>query len=158
MNGDLINLVVALCLLVLAYFVGSLLERRHYISIRRREGRWRRLPAVTFRQTPKGWEVLESGLVLGSVVVSVDHFKRFLAGLRALVGGRIKAYETLLDRSRREAILRLKKDAIDHGFHAIINLRLETTRLASSRQGGKGTAGVEVLAFGTGLKLRQRPA
>ena len=94
----------------------------------------------------------------GNTVVSIDHFKRFLAALRAILGGRIKSYESLLDRARREALLRLKKDAIDRGFHAVINVRLETTRLASSRQGGKGTAGVEVLAFGTGLKLEQKPA
>ena len=37
------------------------------------------------------------GLVSGNVVVSVDHFKRFLAGLRNIVGGRLKAYETILD-------------------------------------------------------------
>jgi uncharacterized protein YbjQ (UPF0145 family) len=47
--------------------------------------------------------------VSGSVVVSVDYFKRFLAGLRTLVGGRVTSYETLLDRARREAILRCKE-------------------------------------------------
>ena len=40
----------------------------------------------------------------------------------------------------------------------MINVRVETTRMANARQGGKGIAGIEVLAFGTGLKLRQRPA
>ena len=101
--------------------------------------------------------MLDSDLLLGNTVVSVDYFKRFLAGLRALVGGRIHSYESLLDRARREALLRLKKEAIDRGFHAIVNVRLETSRLASSTR-GEGLAGVEVLAFGTGLKLRDPPA
>jgi len=95
--------------------------------------------------------------VAGNVVISVDYFKRFLAGLRGLVGGRIKSYESLLDRARREAILRLKKDAMDHGYHAVVNVRLETSRMANAR-GKEGTAGLEILAFGTGLKLRQPPA
>lgn len=157
MDADLVNLALALALLVVAYFTGTWLEQRHYRSIRRREVRWRRIPLTTFRRTPKRWEVLESGLVSGNVVVSVDHFKRFLAGLRGIFGGRIRSYETLLDRGRREALLRVKKDAIDRGFHAVINVRLETSRLANGRQ-GKGTAGVEVLAYGTGLRLRERPA
>ena len=157
MTADLLNLALAFALLVFAYFTGSWLEKRHYRSIRRREVRWRRVPATTFRRTPKPWEVVDSGLVLGSAVVSVDHFKRFLAGLRVIFGGRVRSYETLLDRGRREALLRLKKDAIDRGFHAIINVRLETACLANGRR-RQGTAGVEVLAFGTGLKLRERPA
>jgi hypothetical protein len=34
-----------------------------------------------------------------------------------------------------------------------VNVRLETSRLASARGNGEGTAGVEMLAFGTALKL-----
>lgn len=149
-----IQLGIPLLLLLAAYVSGSWVERRHYRTIRSRERRWQRLPAITFRSTPARWQVEESGLVTGSVVVSVDYFKRFLAGLRNLVGGRVKSYETILDRARREAVLRLKADAIERGFNAVINVRLETTRMANARSGGKGTAGLELLAYGTGLKLR----
>jgi len=153
----LINIATVLGLLVLTYFTGTWVEKKHYKRIRSREARWKRLPAITFRQIPPSWEVLDSGLVAGNVVISVDYFKRFLAGLRGLVGGRIKSYESLLDRARREAILRLKKDAMDRGYHAVVNVRLETSRMANAR-GKEGIAGLEILAFGTGLKLRQRPA
>lgn len=144
-----------LLLLLVAYFSGRWIEQRHYRSIRRREIRWRNLPVATFRRVPKAWEPESCGLVTGSVVVSVDHFKRLLASLRMLVGGRVKSYEALLDRARREAILRLKEDAVAKGYGAVVNLRLETSRLASSGRKGKATAGVEVLAFGTGLELRR---
>lgn len=147
-----------LLVLVGAYFVGSRIERAHYRSIRKREVLLRHLPAITFRRVPKAWEVQESDLLTGSVVVSVDHFKRLLAGLRGLVGGRVAAYESLMDRARREALLRLKEAADERGFQAVVNVRLTTTRLASARRQGKATAGVEVLAFGTGLRLRDRPA
>ena len=157
MDWTLVYVAAVLGLLVLAYFTGTWIERRHYKTIRSREERWRRLPAVTLRRVPQSWEVLESGLVTGSVVISVDYFKRFLAGLRSLAGGRLKSYESLLDRGRREALLRLKKEAIDRGYDAVMNVRLETSRMANAR-GDQGTAGVEILAFGTGLKLRQRPA
>lgn len=149
----LINLGLPLLLLVATYFTGSMVERRHYLSIRARELETRQLPAITFRTLPQRWEVSDSGLVSGSVVISVDYFKRFLAGLRQFVGGRVKSYETILDRARREAVLRLKAEAAAAGYAAVINVRLETARMANGRS-GNGIAGLEVLAYGTGIKLR----
>ncbi len=143
-------------LIVLAFFTGSAVERRHYASIRRRERRARHLPVLTFREVPPGWRVEESTLLTGSVVISLDHFKRFVAGLRDLVGGRVAAYESLLDRARREAILRLKEQAFAAGYRAVINLRLETYQTAGAGD-GQGTAGVEVLAYGTALRLAREP-
>ena len=87
----------------------------------------------------------------------LNSFKRFLAGLRMIFGGRIRAYEPLLDRARREALLRMREDAIARGFDLVINVRIETSRLATAARNGRGTAGVEVLAFGTALKLAQAP-
>jgi len=149
----LINLGITLVLLVATYLSGSYLERRHFESIRRREERHRGFPVVTFEAIPTNWEVVSSNLATGNVVISLDYFKRFLAGLKALVGGRIGAYEPLLERARREALLRMIESARSGGYHAIVNVRLETSRLASSRGNGEGTAGVEMLAFGTALKL-----
>jgi uncharacterized protein YbjQ (UPF0145 family) len=152
-----IQIAVPLVLLAVAYFSGRRIERRHYESIRRRERELATLPAVTFRQIPSAWAVDAVGVVSGSVVVSVDYFKRFLAGMRTLVGGRIQSYETLLDRARREAILRCKEEARARGFQAVVNLRLETTRVSRASRDSRATAGVEVLAFGTGLELRRDP-
>ncbi len=157
MDPGLVYLVGLLLLLVFAYFAGSWIERRHYAEIRRREANARAFPATTFRRIPAGWETLDSALVTANVVISVDYFKRFLAGLRGLFGGRIKSYETLMDRARREALLRRKERADARGYHALINVRLYTSRLANSRQ-SEGTAGLEVLAAGTGLRLSRPPA
>ena len=149
------EIVATLVVLMVTYFIGSWLEKRHYADIREREHRLREFPAVTFKTIPATWRVESSQLAQGSVVVSVDYFKRFVAGLRGILGGRIKTYEPLLDRARREALLRMIEAAKSDGCDAVINVRLETSRLASSRQGGKGTAGVEILAYGTGLRLAQ---
>ena len=152
----IIQVAFPLALLIVAYFSGHAVERRHYTSIREREVRWRNVPAITFRSAPPGWQVAESTLLTGNVVISVDYFKRFLAGLRMIFGGRVKAYESLLDRARREALLRLKENAVESGYHALINVRLETSRMANAR-GSEGVAGVEVVAFGTALKLHNIP-
>lgn len=152
----IVQFAVPLLLLVGAYFIGTAIERDHYRRLRTREQASRRFLTVTFPYVPRDEEVVETTLVTGSVVISVDYFKRFLAGLRMLFGGRITSYEPLLDRARREAVMRMKEDARDRGFHAVSNVRLETSRLASSAGNNEGTAAVEILAFGTGLKLRRR--
>ena len=147
---------LTIVLLVLAYFVGTFIERRHFRSIRKREDEYLDFPVVTFDTMPKDWSASSSTLVSGSVVISLDYFKRVIAGLRSLVGGRIKTYEPLLDRARREAMLRMVEDARRDGYDAIFNVRLETSRLANSSGEGKRTAGVEMLAFGTAVKFASR--
>ncbi len=154
--GDVVfNIVATLIVLLVTYFIGSWLERRHYEDIKAREKQYRDFPAVTFRSLPDDWQVQSTHLAQGNVVVSVDYFKRFVAGLRALLGGRIKTYEPLLDRARREALLRLIENAKANGCDAVINVRLETSRLANARRNGERTAGVEMLAYGTGLRLNK---
>ena len=151
----LFSLVPALFLLLLAYFLGSQLESNHYKSVREREAATKDMVVINFPRFPFEVEIERADLVMGSVVVSHDYFKRFLAQLRIIVGGRIKAYEPLLDRARREAVLRMKEQALARGHHTVVNIRLETSRLANSQRGGKGTAGVEMLAYGTALTVRE---
>ena len=106
------QLIIFAVLLLVGYGVGTMAESRHYRSIKEREQQFLGLPLLTLKRVPGGNPPVEkSGLVYGSVVISVDYFKRFLAALRNLFGGRIAAYETLLDRARREAILRMEEMA-----------------------------------------------
>ena len=145
------QLTIFLVLIALGYFAGSWVESKHYRSIEERERKFLKMPALTLKTPPCAEDdIASSKVALGSVVISIDYFKRFLAGLRALVGGRIRAYEPLLDRARREALLRMKQQAVERGYDAVINIRMETSRLASPS--GKGNTGVEVLAFGTAVK------
>ena len=62
-------------------------------------------------------------------------------------------FEPLLERARREALLRMKAIAHRRGYYTITNVRIETSPLASALGNGKGTAGVEILAFGTAIAL-----
>jgi len=152
---QLIILGFPLFLLLLTYFIGRHLESNHYKSVREREEATKDMVVINFPRFPFEVEIERADLVMGSVVVSHDYFKRFLAQLRIIVGGRIKSYEPLLDRARREAVLRMKEQALARGHNTVVNIRLETSRLANSRRGGKGTAGVEMLAYGTALTVRE---
>lgn len=150
------NFGMPLLILMGAYFIGNLIEKRHFKSIREREADYRSYPVVTFDTMPTDWNVNQSTLVTGSIVISLDYFKRVIAFLKALVGGRIKTFEPLLDRARREALLRMTEEARRQGFDAIFNVRLETSRLANSSRKGEGVAGVEMLAYGTAVKFASR--
>jgi uncharacterized protein YbjQ (UPF0145 family) len=81
--------------------------------------------------------------------VSSDYFKSFVAGFRNLVGGRFRGYESLLERARREALLRLKLQAREAGASLVIGVRFHSTRIA-----GSATPAVEVMAYGTALACR----
>ena len=151
----LINLGLTVGLLSLGYFVGEARERRHYASLRDRESRLRHVMAVTLREMPGLSGAHQPILVSGAVCVSIDYFKRFAAGLRFLFGGRVGAYETVIDRARREAILRMKELAFAQGYEAVICVRVETARIASSSNDGKGTAAMEVVAYGTAVRFHE---
>jgi uncharacterized protein YbjQ (UPF0145 family) len=150
------NFGLPILILVIAYFIGSWIEKKHFRDIREREAKTHGFPVVSFNTMPDDWNVNSCHMVTGSIVISLDYFKRVIAGLKGLVGGRIKTYEPLLERARREALLRMTEEAQLQGYDAIFNVRLETSRLANARRDGKGVAGVEMLAFGTAVKFASR--
>ena len=150
------NFGLPLLVLIIAYLIGSVIEKKHFATIRKREDELHGFPVVSFDTMPDDWKVSSSNMVTRSIVISLDYFKRVIAGLRGLVGGRIKTYEPLLERARREALLRMTESAREQGYDAVFNVRLETSRLANAARDGKGTAGVEMLAFGTAVKFASR--
>ena len=144
----IITLSIPILLILLGRFVGASIERRHYESIRERETRFRRQPAFSTKQSNTMAAIGSAQLATGSVVVSVDHFKRFLSRFRMIFGGEIRSYSSLIDRARREAVLRMKESQ-PHA-DAYINTRLETSTI-SSTSGDEGVGTIEVLAYGTAI-------
>lgn len=140
------ELVFVIGSLLLAYFVGSHREKKHYKSIRAREAMVIDLPVLTENSVVPA--AYTSNLVTGHTVIAVDRFKQVLGSLTSIFGGRVSAYESVLDRARREAVLRVKESALSQGGQGIVNLRIET----SSISGVKGSTGAsEVLAYATVL-------
>jgi uncharacterized protein YbjQ (UPF0145 family) len=150
---ETLNLWLLLALLLLGYGAGRWQERRHFRSIRQREEALRHVVALNTRYVPEGVAATGAQLVTGGVVVSSDYFKTFVAGFRAFFGGRFRGYETLLERARREALLRLKEDAQAAGATLVIGVRFQSTTIA-----GSSTPSVEVLVFGTALKTALPPS
>jgi uncharacterized protein YbjQ (UPF0145 family) len=145
------QLIVFLVFLSLGFFFGVNNEKKHYASIKKREKELSHIPALNFKTAPFQNELIQDQkLVIGSTVVSIDYFKLVLAGIKSLFGGRLKSYESLVDRARREAVIRMKKNALD--YKMIINVRIETSTISSGTQ-NKGVGSIEVLAYGTAIRV-----
>ena len=147
----MIDLIVLLILLALGYGFGTYLENKHYRSIREREDKYADVMIFDTKYLPDLHKAKGGEVVSGNVVISVDYFKRFVAGLRLLFGGRLTTYETLLDRGRREAILRLKKQARDKGYKQVFNIKFETSSISKGAKNSIGS--VEVLVYGSAVEL-----
>ncbi|MCB0319802.1 MAG: heavy metal-binding domain-containing protein [Bdellovibrionales bacterium] len=136
--------------LVIGYGVGTYTERKHYQAIEERERNSIHLPTVTFGKRHVGDDrIHETQCVSGSVVISIDYFKRFVAGLQNIFGGTVTAYETLVDRARREAVLRMKESA--NGATTIVNTRIETATIGQSAGKKSAITCVEAFAYGTAI-------
>lgn len=146
--GELVAVGFWLVLVVVGYVCGRAAEARHYASIHSREKTWLHLPSTTLKVSLEPQRLVErSELVYGNVVVSIDYFKQALLGLRSFIGGPVASHETLIDRARREAVLRLKESCPN--AHEIVNLRLEAMSISGKTPGS--VTSVEVLAYGTAL-------
>ena len=147
------DLIIFLILIGVGYTAGTIAEKRHYRSIGKREKAFLNLPAVTMKDVRVPADKIKSAeLVYGSAVISVDYFKRILAGLRNIFGGTVKSYESLIDRARREALLRMKEMAPDASM--IVNVRIETAPI-TGRSKRKNVRCLEAIAYGTALTLEK---
>lgn len=138
-----------MCLLLGAVF-GSIAERRHFQSIERREKDYADIKVYNSKIIPAQACGVEQPFVSGFVVISHDYLKSFLALIRRIFGGRIKSYETLVKRSKREAILRLKEQARAQGATAVYNVRIDTSSVSKGQ--AKMVVTVEAFAYGTAIR------
>jgi len=146
---DFLDVIVFLALFLTGYFAGRWNENRHFASIRRREKELQGVLVFSNRFPPHGTGRVDSRLVSGSAVISDDYFKNVLAGLYSFFGGRVRSYESLIDRARRESVLRMKAEANAAGAKMIINVKFQTFAIGGRNQ--NNVKGVEVLAYGTAL-------
>lgn len=147
----MLDLIIFLVLVFLGYTFGRIAESRHYKSIKQRELKFLNLPTTNQKFPLKNNEVQKAELANGNIVVSVDYFKRIYAGIINIFGGKVVPYETLLDRGRREAILRLKESAL--GADEIINLRIETSSITKNSKNAVGC--IEVFAYATAIYYKK---
>ncbi|WP_288996100.1 heavy metal-binding domain-containing protein [uncultured Psychrobacter sp.] len=142
----LINYAPLLVLFVVGWFFGTRHERQHLAQLRQAEQMLGHIVVSSERfYRPKLAADTQGELVLGSVVIAQDYFKMIVARVLSIFGKNLTTYETLLDRARREAIVRMRTQALAKGYNHIYGLRLEVTNV--NQLGSM----VEAIAYGTAV-------
>lgn len=145
------GILITIGIILLGWFYGKMAEDKHFKYLRDLETKLSHLPWRTTGKKEKFDHAIDGKLITGSVVIAQDAFKAFFGNILALFGGRITVYETLLDRARREALIRLKIKAQEWGAREVVNVRIETSTIGTNNSKQRGGA-VEVVAYGTALR------
>ena len=142
MDGLIFQIVLFLILFAVGWGFGRHIEQKHLCELDEKEKQFAHIRIDTHRFV----ETSATGqLVSSNVVISHDYFKYVIANIQNFFGGRLTSYESVVERARREAIIRLKQEAHAMGANHIMGIRLNTTELGM--QGGM----VEVFAYGTAI-------
>lgn len=146
------ELILFIIITACGLFFGKHIEKKHYASIKEREEKYKNVVVLSDKDLQNIKNVEGDGVLMEEgTVVSIDAFKKLMAAFVNLFGGRMKAYESLVDRARREAILKLKESAVSAGYNCIANLRIETSSISKNAKQNVGA--VEAMAYGSALKL-----
>lgn len=142
----LINYAPFILLFAAGWFFGSRHEHQHLAQLSIAEQELSHIMVSSERfYVPKLAANTEGELVLGSVVIAQDYFKMIIARVLSIFGKNLTTYETLLDRARREAIVRMRTEAQAKGYNYIYGLRLEVSNI--NQLGSM----VEAIAYGTAV-------
>lgn len=150
MFEQLINILFFVFLLVVFLCIGKGIEMHHFRRLEKEEQEYKDFIVTNLRSFPADFENRQAFLVIGSAVIATDYFKVFAAGLRTLFGGEIKSYVTLMERARRQAVLRMLEQAASQGAAIVWNVRYETAIIQGNQK--KKPGGVEVIVYGTAFK------
>ncbi len=150
----IISSLLSFLLVGVGYAIGRWREQSHLKSLAVREEALGHI-VVTDLKALADPETASSGcLVMGEAVIATDYFKSIATQLRNLIGGEMKSMQSLVDRARREAIVRMLEQADRAGAAEVHNVRLETSNIRSATSRKKAAISVEMLAFGTAVVRR----
>ncbi|MBT3393247.1 MAG: YbjQ family protein [Elusimicrobiaceae bacterium] len=102
---------------------------------------------LTNIETVPGKQIVEHyGMVYGSTVRTKHMFADIGAGIKNMFGGELRSYTDLLEKSRQQAMKRLKNEAQKMGANAVVNVRFTTSTIAAGAS--------EILIYGTAVKVQ----
>lgn len=143
MDAFIFKIFIFVVLFTVGWGFGRHTEQKHLKTLEAEEKRLAhiRLDNKRFKTSDQLGQLISS-----NVVISHDYFKYVIANIQNFFGGRLTSYESVVERARREAVVRLKQEAEKMGANHIMGLRLSTTELGM--QGGM----IEVFAYGTAIQ------
>ena len=140
---------IAVLLLALGFGVGGYTERKHIKRLNAREFECKGVLVSTLSSHPYADSAAGSTMVIGECVIATDYFKSFITKLKKIIGGELRAYLSLMDRARRESVIRLVDAAQEQGYDAVCNVRFVSADVGGSSSNKKGSAMVAIIASGT---------
>ncbi len=149
--GIVLFLILTIVPLFMWYKIGKHFENKHFADIIEREKKMIDLAFSPSDQLDTTRRVEAIGLVTGQVVIGSDPFKRYIANLVNLIGGRVSVFEAPMDRARREAVLRMKEQALQLRADEVVNFRMETMSICGGKT-DQPLGIVEVVAYGTAVR------
>ncbi|MEN1679650.1 MAG: heavy metal-binding domain-containing protein [Planctomycetota bacterium] len=151
-----INLGIFGGLILLGVFAGGRTERRHLKRLDEREAAHKGFIVTQLKTFPGGSTgTLPPQVFMAEAVIASDYFKTFIAGIRKFFGGEMGTYQTLLERARRESLMKLIEQAKGAGYDTACNLRYETADIGGATQSKKGVVTVAIIATATAYCRKQ---
>lgn len=135
----------------IAFLFGRRNEKAHLKSLDERETKTLKMAVIPGIEGLEKLPIKQTELAMGNVALGDNYFTNFLSTMKGLIGGRISSYEVLIDRARREAILRMKESVPNADM--IVNLKIDTSVLDDKNKGKSSITSVQVLASGTAIYL-----
>lgn len=145
------DIIIIALLLGITYFTGSVIEKKHFKKIQKREVALIKKPIINYgaKKFKTNRKIKSMKLVTGEVVISGDYFKNFVSNLKNLMGGRLTPFESIMDRGRREAVLRMREKAISADI--ILNTRIETCMINDNNSNRQTVPQCAIIAYGTAI-------
>ncbi|MGA1872759.1 MAG: YbjQ family protein [Thermoplasmatota archaeon] len=143
-----ILVIIPLALFIGPAITGQIFERKHFKELESREAEIRGRIISHNRRTPIMKHPARMTIVAGEVCIGADRFKTWIAGFRQLVGGKMGSLSPVVERARREALLRVLESAAKQGFTEVGNIRYTTANLKWNAPKQKELL-ISVMAYGT---------
>ena len=140
MNSDevalLIQLSIPFSLIAMGFLVGRYREKKHEKNIRKRFQEHSDF-LITNLKSCVGAKLnggVDPKLFCAETVIACDYFKLIAMGLKGLIGGEMRALESLQLRAKNESLLRIVEQAKAEGYTAIANVRFENSDIGGNTQ------------------------
>lgn len=149
------SLIFFAIILAVFYAIDYTIKAAHNEDIRERQQYYKEKVSISNLKKPQEHlPVKESFFCYGSIVIGVNYWQLFVAGIKQVIGGHLRGFEKIMERAFCEATLRMVEQAYKKGAQTVINVRMETACIGKTDRKGKSAAGMlEVLVYGTALKL-----
>ncbi len=99
----------------------------------------------TTEHLPEAVEIGE--LISVCAVTAANVVKDIRENIRNLVGGEMKHYETLMEKTVERAFEKLKKKAEVGGYDGVLSVKIATPKVVEG--------GVEIIVYGNGFKYKR---